>query len=54
MEKVTSLIRNGIDESSYQEYLVKSFAEVKSDWKNYYDKLELSYTLEEYEQFIIE
>lgn len=54
MEKVTSLIRNGIDESSYQEYLGKSFAEVKSDWKNYYDKLELSYTLEEYEQFIIE
>lgn len=54
MEKVTSLIRNGIDESSYQEYFGKSFAEVKSDWKNYYDKLELSYTLEEYEQFIIE
>lgn len=54
MEKVTSLIRNGIDESSYQEYLGKSFAEVKSDWKDYYDTLELSYTLEEYEQFIIE
>lgn len=54
MEKVTSLIRNGIDESSYQEYFGKSFAEVKSDWKDYYDTLELSYTLEEYEQFIIE
>jgi len=40
VEKVVDLVRNGIDENSYEEYLGISFSTVKSEWLAYLEALE--------------
>lgn len=42
------MLQKGEDESAYQQYLGKDLETLKAEWRQYFDELETSMTVEEY------
>lgn len=48
VDAVIDVLQKGEDESAYQQYLGKDLETLKAEWRQYFDELETSMTVEEY------